>query len=264
MLLAGNPVFTDGPAFANGGFLDYNNGIVNAHYHGMTLQATERLGNRFHLHANYTWSHIIDNGNFTTFINLPQNQFDSRNERARSNQDVRHRFVANFTAASWRGFEWSGIVTLQSGRPFTIYTGGDSNGDTNPVTDRVGLLGRNTYLGDSLRVVDLRLSRSIRLREGAEVQMIVDAFNMFNRPNVDEIFSIYGSPILCGPAPTRYKDAATRAVQRGEASCPAFTPPAGVKVSAQFYVPSAPNPNFGTPRTVLNPRQLQFAVKLKF
>ncbi len=264
LLLAGKPVFTDGPAFPNGGFLDYNNGIVNAHYHGMTLQATERLGSRFHLHANYTWSHIIDNGNFTTFINLPQNQFDSRNERARSNQDVRHRFVANFTAASWRGFEWSGIVTLQSGRPFTIYTGGDSNGDTNPVTDRVGLLGRNTYLGDSLRVIDLRLSRSIRIREGAEVQMIVDAFNMFNRPNVDEIFSIYGSPILCGPAPTRYKDAATRAVQRGEASCPAFTPPAGVKVPAQFYVPSAPNPNFGTPRTVLNPRQLQFAVKLKF
>ena len=26
----------------------------------------------------------------------------------------------------------------------------------------------------------------------------------------------------------------------------------------------APNPNFGTPRTVLNPRQLQVAVKLSF
>ena len=30
----------------------------------------------FNLTANYTYSHTIDNGNFTTFINLPPNQFD--------------------------------------------------------------------------------------------------------------------------------------------------------------------------------------------
>ena len=63
-----------------------------------------------------TWSHIIDNGNFTTFINLPQNQFDNKNERANSNQDVRHRFVANFNAEApehsfLRNFAFSSIIT---------------------------------------------------------------------------------------------------------------------------------------------------------
>jgi outer membrane receptor protein involved in Fe transport len=269
LLLAGKPVFTDGLEFPNGGFLDYNNGIVNAVYHGMTLQVVERLGKRFNLNANYTWSHIIDNGNFTTFINLPQNQFDNISERGNSNQDVRHRFVANFTATGpeegfLRNFELSSVVTLQTGRPFTIFVGGDANGDTNPVTDRVGLAARNTYIGDPLRAWDLRVSRLFPISERVKLNLVFDAFNLLNRPNVDEVFSIYGSPIFCGAVPKGYKDATSVAIQRGGVTCPAFTPPAGVTVPAQFFVPPGPNPNFGTPRTMLNPRQLQFAAKLVF
>lgn len=269
LLLAGKPVFTDGLEFPNGGFLDYNNGVVNAVYHGMTLQVVERLGKRFSLNANYTWSHIIDNGNFTTFINLPQNQFDNITERANSNQDVRHRFVANFTATGpedgfLRNFELSSVVTIQGGRPFTLFVGGDANGDTNPVTDRVGLIGRNTYIGDRLRAWDLRVSRLFPINERVKLNLIFDAFNLLNRANVDEVFSIYGSPIFCGAAPKSYKDATSVAIQRGQVACPAFTPPAGVTVPAQFFVPPGPNQNFGTPRTTLNPRQLQFAVRLSF
>src|SRR5262247_2174595 len=269
LLLAGKPVFTDGLEFPNGGFLDYNNGVVNAVYHGMTLQVVERLGKRFNLNANYTWSHIIDNGNFTTFINLPQNQFDNISERGNSNQDVRHRFVANFTATGpedgfLRNFELSSVVTLQTGRPFTIFVGGDANGDTNPVTDRVGLVARNTYTGDPLRAWDLRVSRLFPVSERVRLNLTFDAFNLLNRPNVDEVFSIYGSPVFCGAVPKGYKDATSVAIQRGGVACPAFTPPAGVTVPAQFFVPPGPNPNFGTPRTMLNPRQLQFAAKLSF
>jgi len=269
LLLAGKPVFTDGLEFPNGGFLDYNNGVVNAIYNGMTLQVVERLGKRFNLNANYTWSHIIDNGNFTTFINLPQNQFDNISERGNSNQDVRHRFVANFTATGpedgiLRNFELSSVVTLQTGRPFTLFVGGDANGDTNPVTDRVGLVARNTYIGDPLRAWDLRVSRVFPISERVRLNLVFDAFNLLNRPNVDEVFSIYGSPIFCGAVPKGYKDATSVAIQRGGVACPAFAPPAGVTVPAQFFVPPGPNPNFGTPRTMLNPRQLQFAAKLTF
>jgi outer membrane receptor protein involved in Fe transport len=269
LLLAGKPVFTDSLEFPNGGFLDYNNGVVNAYYHGLALQLTQRLGRNLYLNANYTYSHIIDTGNFTTFINLPQNQFDYASEKADSNQDVRHRFIANFNMTApdksfLRNFSLSGILTLQSGRPFTIFTGGDSNGDTNPVTDRVGLIGRNTYVGDRLRALDLRVSRIFQLREGVNLNLMFDAFNLFNRPNVDEVFSVYGSPIFCGAVPTRYRDAASNAIQSGQAVCPAFTVPAGIRQPAQFFVPPTPNANFGTPRTMLNPRQLQIAAKFSF
>jgi hypothetical protein len=269
-LLAGKPYFS-GNEFSNGGFLDYNNSVVNAIYHGFTLQAIERVGKYFSLNANYTFSHIIDNGNFTTFINLPQNQFDNKSERANSNQDVRHRFVANFSAntpstgmALTRDWGFSSIITIQSGRPFTMFVGGDANGDTNPVTDRVGLSGRNSYVGQPLRSWDLRISRAFRLTERAKLNFMFDAFNVLNRQNIDEVFSVYGSPIFCGAVPQRFGDAASLQAQRGQAVCPVFTPPPGVTPPATFGVPPTANALFGTPRTMLNPRQLQFAVKLTF
>ena len=273
LLLAGKPVFS-GLEFPNGGFLDYNYNIVNAIYHGLTLQAIERIGKYFNLNANYTYSHIIDNGNFTTFINLPQNQFDNKSERASSNQDNRHRFVANFTASApassfLRNFEFSSIITIQSGRPFTLFTGGDSNGDTNPVTDRVGLAGRNSYTGDPLRIWDLRLSRFFNLTERMRLDLAFDAFNVLNRGNVDEVFSVYGSPVFCGPGgtaavPQHFGDAASVAVQQGQATCTAPPVNPAIVVPAQYFVPPAPNGNFGTPRTALNPRQLQFSLKFSF
>jgi hypothetical protein len=232
------------------------------------IRATEKT-KYFNLNANYTWSHTIDSGNFTTFINLPQNQFDYAAERSNSNQDVRHRFVVNFTAEGpkdtfARNFLFSSIITIQSGRPFTLFGGGDFNGDTNPVTDRVELAARNTYIGDPLRTWDLRLSRYFQFTEKVRLNLIFEVFNVLNRPNVDEVLSVYGSPIFCGSVPRHYKDSVSRAIQAGTAACPAFTPPAGVTLPGGFFVPPTANPGFGTPRTMLNPRQIQLAFKLTF
>jgi len=283
ILLAGKPYFTGNTAtqgyggleFSNGGFLDYNTSVVNAIYHGMTLQAIERMGKYLNLNANYTYSHIIDNGNFTTFINLPQNQFDNRSERGSSNQDARHRFVANFTATTpnhgaAKNFTLSSIVTIQSGRPFTMFTGGDSNGDTNPVTDRVGLSARNAYVGQPLRAWDFRVSRFFQINERIKADFVFDAFNLLNRQNVDEVATVYGSPVFCGAVPRHYGDAASLSVQQGSAVCPTMAQlaaqgqiPSG-SLPPQFGIPPVANQTFGTPRAVLNPRQLQFAVKFSF
>jgi hypothetical protein len=118
-------------------------------------------------------------------------------ERADSVQDVRHRFVANFTADApqhsfLRNFEFSSIINLQSARPFTLFVGNDINGDTNPVTDRVGWSPRNSYRGDPLYAFDLRLSRLIHINERMALNLGVDAFNVFNRQNVNEVTSVYG------------------------------------------------------------------------
>jgi outer membrane receptor protein involved in Fe transport len=273
-LLVGKPYFS-GNEFSNGGFLDYNDSVVNAVYHGLTLQAIERFGKYFNLNANYTYSHIIDDGNFTTFINLPQNQFDQRSERGNSNQDVRHRFVTNFTAEApkssfLRNFALSSIITVQSGRPFTMFVGGDTNGDTNPVTDRVGLSSRNSYIGQPLRTWDFRLSRYFVFNEKKRLDLIFDAFNLLNRQNIDEVSSVYGSPVFCGAVPTHFGDAPSLAIQQGTTTCPTLASltaagqiPAGA-LPGGFFVPPGPNGSFGTPRTMMNPRQLQLAVKFSF
>lgn len=82
-----------------------------------------------------------------------------------------------------------------------------------------------------------------------------DAFNVFNRPNVDEVTSVYGGGTIdfCGTAPTRYKDAASIAIQQVGVTCPAGNG------GAPF-----PNPLFGTPRTMFNARQLQLSAKFSF
>jgi hypothetical protein len=228
------------------GLLDYNNGVANANYNGGTVSVIERSKN-FSLTANYTYSHGLDNGNFTTFINLPPNQFNYKSEYANSNQDVRNLFVANFTANgpqdTWvRQFTLSSIITLQSGRPFTIFAGQDVLNDVAGLsTDRVGgapivgscdstatcatMIKRNTYVGDPLYSWDLHIGRYFNLTERLKLDLSADAFNLLNRSNIDEVTSVYGSPVFCGsPAlvPHKYNDATSRAIQAGSATqtCP--------------------------------------------
>lgn len=302
------------------GLLDYNNGVANAAYHGGTLTFIERV-KWFNMTANYTYSHTIDNGNFTTFINLPPNQFDYKSERGNSNQDARHRFVTNFTALGpedtfLRHFTLSSIVTLQSGRPFTIYYGSNTLNDVaGGATDRVGgapvdqsgdctttatcatMIPRNTYIGDPLYTWDFHLARYFQLTEKLRLEASVDAFNLLNRSNVDEVTSVYGSPVFCGSGnamiPRHYRDAVSRAIQSQSAAqaCPvgdglaipgvgsfASTPitldtlagggpgacDGPTPNSTCLFIPAEPNATFGLPRTMLNPRQFQFAAKFTF
>jgi hypothetical protein len=223
------------------GIFYFTDSTGNSVYHGMTLQVIEKASKYFSLNANYTLSHTLDDGTFVTFVSTPQSNSQRNLERANSNQDARHRFVANFVADApqeWkllRNFELSSIVTLQSARPFTLFVGFDANNDGNPVTDRVGNSPRNSYRGDSLQTFDVRLSRAIHLDERRQLNLSMDAFNLFNRANVDEVFTVYGAPDFIGAPPQHFGDGIT-----------------------------GPSGQVGAPRTVFNPRQLQFAAKFTF
>ena len=243
------------------GLLYYTDNSGNSVYHGFTASVTERLGQYFRFSGNYTFSHTIDDGTFTTFVSTPQDFYNRKAERANSNQDVRHRFVGNFTATGpketfLRHTELSGIITLQGARPFTEFVGFDANGDTNPVTDRVGLAARNTYWGDKLQTVDLRILQYFKFHERQRIDVALDMFNSFNRPNVNEVTSVYGTYNFCGGVvPTRYKDAASLKIQTNPSSFIGSCPAAG---------PPFPNPIFGAPRTMFNPRQFQLSLKYSF
>jgi len=227
--------------FYPAGLLYFLDDSGNSVYHGGTVSVTQRAGNYLRLNANYTYSKTLDDGTFTTFVSTPQNLYDRGAERANSNQDIRHRFVGNFVADGpqktfLRNTEFSSIITVQSARPFTMFFGADGNGDTNPVTDRVGLSPRNAYWGDKLASWDLRLTQFIKLREKQRLELAFDAFNVLNRPNVNEVTSVYGAPIFLAGVPNHYNDGIT----------------------------SPANPDFGGPRTMFNPRQFQFSAKYSF
>ena len=251
-----------GVLYNNAGLMYYVDATGNAAYNGVTISIADRFGSYFRFNANYTLSHTTDDGTFLTFVSTPEDLYNRALERADSVQDVRHRFVANFTADTpnhgvLRNFEFSSIVLLQSPRPFTIFVGNDVNGDTNPVTDRVGWSPRNSYRGDHLYSTDLRLARLIHINERMGLNLAFDAFNVFNRQNVNEVTSVYGggTPDFCGAVPMHYNDAASLAIQQGKVAC---GPDGGLAVAP------APNPLFGTPRVMFNPRQLQVSAKFTF
>jgi Carboxypeptidase regulatory-like domain/TonB dependent receptor len=262
-----------GVLYNNAGLMYYLDGSGNAEYDGGTLSVTDKVGQYLRFSANYTYSHTRDDGTFTTFVSTPQDLYARDLERANSVQDIRHRFVGNFTADTpksgfLRNFEFSMIASLETPRPFTMFVGNDENGDTNPVTDRVGWSPRNAYYGDHFYDFDLRLSRALKFGERKQLLLAFDAFDVFNRQNINEVTSVYGggTPDFCGgttpfngPAPQHYNDAASLAIQRGQVSCLPYPAP-----YSSFAIAPAPSTLFGTPRTMFNPRQLQISAKFTF
>ena len=99
---------------------------------------------------------------------------------------------------------------------------------------------------------------------------------VLNRPNVDEVTSVYGSPVFCGATPTiprHYNDGVSRAIQAqsGLYGLPKWRHsqfPVELWRShsdrTALFIPTMPNSNFGLPRTMLNPRQLQFSLRFSF
>jgi hypothetical protein len=100
----------------------------------------------------------------------------------------------------------------------------------------VGEIGRNTYQGDPSYTTDIRLQREFSLREQVKLELSGEIFNLFNRPNVEAIDTVYGSPVLLGAMPQRYGDG----------------------------IGSPANPTFGTPSYVAPARQVQLSMRLNF
>jgi hypothetical protein len=208
-------------------FVQTNTGRSN--YHGATFEAEKRLADAVGFHGSYTWSRVRNNvDSLANLADLPEGQ-DIEGETALSRQDVRHRFTLSVLSrvAVVHGVKVSGLVTLESARRFNIFAGRDFNLDGNPNSDRPGLLERNAYEGPAYASLDLRVSRELAVNERLRLALMLDIFNLFDRVNVKDINTVWGS-----------------------SDYPGTPPPAAL--------------GFGTPRDVFNPRQVQFGAKVKF
>jgi hypothetical protein len=103
-----------------------------------------------------------------------------------SGEDVRHRFVVAGTVHLPWAFDVSTLSQFESGRPYTLGTGVDINGD-GVANDRAVVNGQQTTLdefrGTPLAQIDLRISRNFKLGEHASLKGFVEFFNLFNRTN---------------------------------------------------------------------------------
>jgi hypothetical protein len=148
------------------GFGNITGGFVssagNSTFHGMTVRFERRFTNGLSFLSSYAWSKSIDDGSgISTGSDSSGNAQNVRNlraERAVSDFDVTHRWVLsyvwdlpfgkgmkfttdnpalNFLVSGW---QMTGILTLQTGRPFTVVTGVDQSA-TGQNADRPNIIG---------------------------------------------------------------------------------------------------------------------------
>jgi len=185
----------------------------NSTYNALNIELNRRFADNFMFRASYTWSHSIDDSSDLQTLLLPQDVNNFRAERSDSLFDQRHRFVFSGVVASpqgWResdavwkkifaDFKVAPIIELSAGRPFNIITNQDTNNDQSSQTDRpnvdangnltipsafqTGNLARNRGITHSFANVDLRLTRSFYFGERFKLDLIGEAFNMFNKFN---------------------------------------------------------------------------------
>ena len=240
------------PAFADITLLE---SAAQSDYKSLQLSFTQRLADGVSAVAAYTWSSSHDDasGLFTSAgdPNFPQDSNAPRAEWGRSNYDLRHRLSIGFTCAMPFGtgssrfadhgwvsdlladWEITGILTVQSGRPFTVALlpeidnsntgraslGFGSNDRPNVVGDpgvsnpgpnqwfntaafampaygSFGNAGRNILEGPGYANVNLALLKHVRFGASTRLQLRLEAFNLFNRTNFNLPDNFLGSPTV--------------------------------------------------------------------
>jgi hypothetical protein len=173
----------------------------SALYEGFIVEVKKTFSDHFTFLANYTFSKAFDTN---TDFNSDFGPVDNTNlgaERGLSDFDQRHKFVAAGVFHSpWKnpflsGFELSPIVRYNSGHPFNLITGQDVNGDRHSTNDRPIGAARNTGQGPDYTTFDMRLSRTFRLGERVNLQLLAEAFNIVNRTNYGSVNNTV-SPVL--------------------------------------------------------------------
>lgn len=132
---------------------------AQATYNSAYALLRKRFSNGLLFDAAYTFSKLISNNDESLGVaaitggssQVPQDFFDYRNEQSLSAFDRTHRLALNylyeipmpgvikrngFANSLLGGFQVSGITQYQSGQPFTILTGVDSNGNGTAGSDR--------------------------------------------------------------------------------------------------------------------------------
>jgi hypothetical protein len=236
-------------------------------YDGLSFAMNHSFSQRFSMTAHYTlakattWGatvgELFDYVNGVSNVNNPFGPGD----HGPSGEDVRHRFVLVGTVQLPGKIEVSTLSQFESGRPYTLGTGTDINGD-GAANDRAVINGVQTTLdqfrGTPFAQVDLRVSRSFRIRERMSVKTFAEFFNLFNRQNPG---NNYIADIGALPVPATEVEAGNVTHFCLDAACNTMRP---ITLRDVRQPAGALGDFFGPGTTVGMPFAAQFGVKFTF
>jgi len=201
----------------------------SSEYHSLQAVLTRPLASHLATWTSYTWSKSIDDT--SAFLhtrgdsNFPQDSHNTAAERGLSSFDTQHRLASAFVISfpeTWkllRETEFRGIITFQSGQPFTPVLRFDNSNTGNsggtfgsdrpdrvadgslsdrsadrwfntaafavPARYSFGTAGRNIVRGPGYMSLDISAARRFSLSENIWFTAELQAFNALNRANLD-------------------------------------------------------------------------------
>ena len=220
---------------------------ADSRYNALQATVTKQLSHGLQISGAYTWSHATDDSNDPLTPEQGTGSFpvDSRNpntvSRGNSDNDIRQRGVVEFSyelpfgtgksflshgvlGKSLEGIQISGIVSAQTGHPYTIFTNVFDNGRTgiasfsypdvignpfassgpqisangvrtgasdvaafsNTFLGHIGDSGRNQFYGPHYTNADMVLMKNVRINERFRMQLRSEFFNLFNHPQFQQ------------------------------------------------------------------------------
>ncbi len=210
--------------------------LADSHYDGLHLSFTERPSAWSSLRVSYTYSKALDNvGEF--FFSSPIDNFDIWRDYGRSDDDQRHRLVLEggvhspdaWSRTGWQrlghGFRLTWLLQYYSPLPFNITTGANTvQGTAARPTIDGVFINRNAGSGFDSLSLGARLSRSFRLSERLNLEAVAEGFNLTNHVNGVTLNGVFGTGTY----------------------------------------PSGPAPNYHQITAVNDPRELEFALRLRW
>lgn len=145
-----------------------NDAQARSQYHALFVQVNKKMSHGLQAGVAYTLSRLKSNNDESLGVaditgsasQVPQDYFDISSEYALSVFDRTHRLAVNYIweipgpKSGWLkqvagGWQLSGVTQFQSGQPFTVVTGQDTNGNGSAGGDRPNLTGSGSFDWDS-------------------------------------------------------------------------------------------------------------------
>lgn len=187
-------------------------------YNGVSFTLSRKMNEELEFSASYTLSKTLDDA--SDFDEQPQNPFNLAAEHALSRQHQQQRFVfnalwdlpigededapkpkqapanTNWATRAFEHIELAPIFSVGSGRPVDPLTGLDSNRThAFPLSARPLGYSRNSIQIPRNVTVDLRAVKYFPFGGVRRLDLVAEAFNLFNHANVAEINPFFGSSL---------------------------------------------------------------------